>query len=115
MKLYSNNNLNDKYLEDEFKCCYEEKLGIVKNINNNINIDMEVQILEKIKQMDLSTINSNNNSHKNYFLEENSDIELNKVFEINFDKNDGVRDSEYFKSIKKVNKQNKNNLYSNSL
>ena len=89
VKLYSNNSINEKYSISEYKSCYEEKIKDENNIDDNINIDMEIKILEnleKIKHMDLSTINSNNNFNNSNFLEENTEIGLNKVFEIDFDK-----------------------------
>ena len=113
IELNKNHSLNERSASD-YKSCYEEKLREENNINENINIDMEFKLLEKIKQMDLSTINSNNNSINNNFLEENTDTELNKVFEINLDKNDNFKDSEYIKFTKSKNSK-KNNINSISL
>ena len=114
IELYKNHSLNERYSESDYKSCYEEKLREENNINENINIDMEFKLLEKIKHMDLSTINSNNNSISNNFLEENTNSELNKVFEINIDKNDNFKDSEYIKFTKSKNSK-KNNINSISL
>ena len=61
--------MNERSASD-YKSCYEEKLREENNINENLNIDMEFKLLEKIKKMDLSTINSNNNSINNNLTED---------------------------------------------
>ena len=92
VKLYSKDSINEKLSNSEYKSCYEEKMDD-DSINNNININHEMKILENIdnidnieniKPFDLSAINCNNNINNN-FSEEKSDLELNKIFDINFD------------------------------
>ena len=135
--LHSKDNINDKndikieFKEDksknekcslslEYKSCYEEK--ICENKNGNLNIDREIKTLENIENLnnfehfDLSTINSNNNSNNNNFLEENTDFEINNIFEINFNNNINKNtEFEYRKKSKKMNEQNmkiSNSVYS---
>ena len=118
VKLYSNNSINEKYSISEYKSCYEEKIKDENNIGDNVNIDMEIKILEnleKIKHMDLSTINSNNNFNNSNFLEENTEIGLNKVFEIDFDKKIYNSKNLEFIKFKKLDNQNNNIRNSNSL
>ena len=114
MKLYSKDSINEKLSLSEYKSCDEIKIENA-SINNNIHIDNEIKILEnfeKIKPFDLSTINSNNNINNN-FLEDNTDLDLNKIFEINFDSNSNnsntklseLKNIEYEK--KEKNKKNK--------
>ena len=126
IKLYSKDSINEKddieILDikkevSEYKSCYEEKIkeDDYNNINNNMNIDMEIKILEKIKNVDLSTINSNNNSNNNNFIEEKSDLELNKMFEINFDNiSNNSKESECIKFHKKEKIRNNNTKKRNS-
>ena len=137
INLHSKDNLNEKndikieFKEDksknekcsislEYKSCYEEK--ICENKNGNLNIDREIKTLENIENVnnfehfDLSTINSNSNSNNNNFLEENTDFEINKIFEINFSKNN-IKNTEFEnkKMSKKMNEQNmkiSNSVYS---
>ena len=129
MKLYSKDSLNEKYeLEvidiknekcslSEYKSCCEEKVKENDSINNNLNIDKEIKILdiENIKHFDLSTINSNSNSNNN-FLEENTDFELNKIFEITFDvkskKNEMSELIKFKKNDKNTNIKNFKNSFS---
>ena len=112
---------NEKYsLSLDYKSCYEEK--IYENKNGNLNIDREIKTLENVENVnnfehfDLSTINSNSNSNNNNFLEENTDFEINKIFEINFNKNNSKNaEFEYKKKSKKMNEQNmkiSNSVYS---
>ena len=83
--------------------------------------DREIKTLENIENVnnfehfDLSTINSNSNSNNNNFLEENTDFEINKIFEINFNKyNNKNTEFEYKKKSKKMNENIKssNSVYS---
>ena len=125
MKLYTKNSLNEKrdigilnnnkekYSVSEYKSCYEEKIKENDDsLNNNLNINKQNKILENlndIKHVDLSTINSNNISNTDNFLEENTDLGLNKIIEINFNiKRKDSKDSEYTKL--KKNKKTKNSI-----
>ena len=122
IKLYSKDSLNEKLSLSEYNSCAEEKIQN-DSINININIDNEIKILEnleKIKPFDLSTINSNNNNNNN-FLEENTDFDINKIFEINFDsKSNNSNNSIKLSKLENIesekqekNKKNKKVAFSN--
>ena len=77
--------VNEKhiYSSSEYRSFHEEE---IENKNDNNNLDKNLNIDEKMRQFDISSINSNSN--KQNFMEENTDLELNKIFGIaNSDKN----------------------------
>ena len=111
-------NKKEKYSVTEYKSCYEEKIVVANNDGyNNLNIDKEIPILDNYemrKYFDLSTINSNSNN-KNDFLDENTELDLDNIFEINFDiKSKKDEKQEYKKLLKNNNKiKNSISLYEN--
>ena len=69
--------VNEKhiYSSSEYRSFHEEE---IENKNDNNNLDKNLNIDEKMRQFDISSINSNSN--KQNFMEENTDLELNKIF-----------------------------------
>ena len=104
--------LNDKqvYSSSEYKSFHDEKTqnkNDVNDLSKNLNID------ENMKQFEISSINSNSN--KQNFMEENTDIELNKIFGIaNSDKNSqNARKSKDLKNYSLYNNLKDENSFHN--
>ena len=77
--------VNEKhiYSSSEYRSFHAEE---IEDKNDKNNLDKNLNIDEKMRQFDISSINSNSN--KQNFMEENTDLELNKIFGIaNSDKN----------------------------